>query len=1169
MPSHVYVGSRDPTPRASFTTAQEWHHYPSPHADSAIERSRAGYPLSRPTSASRRQQLRRRRRLSWHKTQTTLETLQPTPVAFSINEPSIPLIILLQKKKNIGLDESTDDDYTPPRPGMTSSGPSMGSTSSRKPQRGPIDFRNGNCMTCGGLVRWPKELDIFRCTICLTINDLKPLEFNNNNNGDAAKPTIAPTTPSLEHTKHLVQESLRLSMRYYTDSAGLVVSPGNWPGRSSSRGSDDYFSQLPLRERHQRSASRGTPPIYVRTPVFDEFADENTDLHPPSQNGNASRSYSSSYPDQRSSGFPLRSPAAPTPAPAPPNPLDPKSIFRPVEEYLMACFRSHEHFNAAFVAQRSSFSSSRPPPFRIPRKPLPAEKPLPEKPLPETPRREKVPAAEEPVVTDQLDPRMLLLGNIAENGMWWTGNQQDVPPGRVRSARKDDANALVTSRTPRIDWGLVMEWYHTIINAAEGWTSVYDELIEKDTSKSISDAERSRYETLVLDAQEHLQRALLKCTENLLKRPGRVLKNPEDLRFLLLILANPLLQSGHKSYSGTIPQTPRDRPGPAVNERESPEKSAAGRHSGIIKRILGLLSNTTEPCHHHLVTWFSRLPEHLFLQFKDLIGDTKKREQKIDVTAGLIPQMSNSRTNNTPATLHAALEATNASRKQKKPPEPPKRLPYVDDWQIKAASKVMALLFAANNLTHVRRNAVSTRHAHGHLLATSDFYNSLLDCMDFKADFEEWEARKGKFAFCQYPFFLSIWAKIQILEFDAKRQMAGKAREAFFDSILSHRSYTQYLFLSVRRDCLVEDSLKQVSEVVGSGSEDIKKGLRIEFRGEEGIDAGGLRKEWFLLLVREVFNPDHGLFVFDEDSQYCYFNPHTFETSDQYFLVGVLLGLAIYNSTILDIALPPFAFRKLLAAAPQSTTSNSAFHQRSIMTYTLDELAEYRPSLARGLRQLLEYEGDVQSTFCLDFVIDVDKYGDRVRVPLCPGGDNKMVTNSNRREYVDLYVRYLLDTSVSRQFEPFKRGFFTVCGGNALSLFRPEEIELLVRGSDEPLDITALRAVATYSSWNGSDKVAPEPEGEPSVEWFWESFGAATPKDQRRLISFITGSDRIPATGATSLVIKITCLGPDTGRYPSARTCFNVLNLYRYQTWERLETSLWRAINDSEGFGLR
>lgn len=32
----------------------------------------------------------------------------------------------------------------------------------------------GKCMTCDSTVRWPKELLVFRCTVCLTINDLKP-----------------------------------------------------------------------------------------------------------------------------------------------------------------------------------------------------------------------------------------------------------------------------------------------------------------------------------------------------------------------------------------------------------------------------------------------------------------------------------------------------------------------------------------------------------------------------------------------------------------------------------------------------------------------------------------------------------------------------------------------------------------------------------------------------------------------------------------------------------------------------------------------------------------------------------------------------------------------------------------------------------------------------------
>lgn len=306
------------------------------------------------------------------------------------------------------------------------------------------------------------------------------------------------------------------------------------------------------------------------------------------------------------------------------------------------------------------------------------------------------------------------------------------------------------------------------------------------------------------------------------------------------------------------------------------------------------------------------------------------------------------------------------------------------------------------------------------------------------------------------------------------------------------------------------------------------------------------------------------MFIYDEDSQYCYFNPNSFETTDQFYLVGVVMGLAIYNSTILDVALPPFAFRKLLASAPSRGVGPSA-HPRPTMKYTLDDLAEYRPRLAKGLRQLLEYDDDVEAAFCLDFVIDIEKYGTTVRVPLCQGGERKAVTNANRKEYVDLYVRYILDTAVTRQFEPFKRGFYTVCGGNAFSLFRPEEIELLIRGSDEALDIDSLRAVAEYDNW-GTRK----PDGtEPVVGWFWETFQQATPGDQRRMLSFITGSDRIPAMGAASLPIKISCLGDDCGRYPIARTCFNLLSLWRYGSKERLETILWRAVRESEGFGLK
>jgi E3 ubiquitin-protein ligase HECTD2 len=175
------------------------------------------------------------------------------------------------------------------------------------------------------------------------------------------------------------------------------------------------------------------------------------------------------------------------------------------------------------------------------------------------------------------------------------------------------------------------------------------------------------------------------------------------------------------------------------------------------------------------------------------------------------------------------------------------------------------------------------------------------------------------------------------------------------------------------------------------------------------------------------------------------------------------------------------------------------------------------------------------------------------------------------------YVRYLLDTAVTRQYEPFKRGFFTVCGGNALPLFRPEEIELLIRGSDEPLDVAALRAVAAYEHWPSQwlQYRTTEPDDgaradEPEIAtWFWRTFANTDPKSQRQLLTFITGSDRIPAMGAASVVIKVSLLTADYRRYPVARTCFNQLGLHVYRNPKELEDRLWGAVGESEGFGLK
>ncbi|KAK8176081.1 hypothetical protein IWX90DRAFT_498665 [Phyllosticta citrichinensis] len=1068
------------------------------------------------------------------------------------------------------------------------------------------------CMTCDSKVKYPAGLRTFRCSACLMINDLVAVRKETS----TGKPHN-PAPLSVPRTRHIIDRcivsylhaKLEMQARSSQESSSSTELNGvNGGPPQPPTGPREYLPPPPtlVPKPTQRPRTSGGP-LPKRPPP------------PPGQ--------------LRLHHSPVRRVGPRPPERAPP--LTPaeaaekrrqdviKSIFRHLQDYLIDSFGTFETLNSAFLIGRQ-----RPQPRTR------SESAVPKLPIDSRPISTIPPGAD---FLTESDPKMLMLGDIGENGAWWAGHAEHDPPKQqlpVRGKSVGDAKELVSHRSPLINWDELRHWYDAVLQAGVSWKQKLDEIPDLDFPESLC----QEADDEIREARMLVQRTLLKVSELILKRPHRPLREPEDVRFLLIILENPLLHGnsfgGAKPRRASLRPPPENRPRqgsnpnqlplhvppspgkPPVDASTSTSSRDQGQHAGVIKRIFGLLANMDNDCHRYVTTWFSRFSEDHFRRTVDLVGrfvtyrltrqQGRKRSNSGNPTAGLIPEFDSHGA--TSAQLHAALGLSGSGSK---PKDDSKDTPYSDDWQLKAAAKVMALLFAANNTYHNRKTEpfVHTAHAstvhsaglaakeraraHGQLLPTSDFYNTLLDYHDLVADFEAWESRRAKFSFCQYPFFLSIGAKIRIMEHDARRQMENKAREAFFDSILSNKNLEQYFSLKVRRECLADDSLRRISEVVGAGSEDIKKGLRVQFIGEEGVDAGGLRKEWFLLLVRELFDPMHAMFVYDEESHFCYFNPYSFEKSDQFFLVGAVLGLALYNSTILDVALPPFAFKKLLSSAP--TKNGAVPASRNTIHYTLEDLAEFRPSLAKGLRQLLEFDGDVENTFCRDFVAEVEYCGAVRQEPLCPNGANIPVTNANRQEFVDLYVRYLLDTAVARQFDPFRRGFFTICGGNALSLFRSEEIELLVRGSDEPLDVASLRLVASYDGWKDSPYSPSQPNGTaatnghhpspslqkrkpapvlppqscPPITWFWDFFSSQPPVSQRRILSFITGSDRIPAVGATNLVIKIVYAGEDCDRFPVARTCFNALLLYRYRSREKLERMLWRAVVESEGFGLK
>ncbi|KAF9206612.1 putative E3 ubiquitin-protein ligase [Podila verticillata] len=634
------------------------------------------------------------------------------------------------------------------------------------------------------------------------------------------------------------------------------------------------------------------------------------------------------------------------------------------------------------------------------------------------------------------------------------------------------------------------------------------------------DLEETRKAFALLVAMPNsIARAVMIAVEGLLKRPGKEIREKEDLKFVMIMLECPWL-SRHRN----------------------PQESEY--HHNITKRLFTIISNLPSDLHKYLSSWFRNcLTTPIF-------------HNRINFVNKFITQrLSNQQKSN--------------DRNQ--------HIIYQSDARIQAAARVMHLFFKANQPHEMEMlDLGKNRSGEGYVVNTSknsavksqkipidEYYNMIVDLIDLPVDFCAWESRSAMFTFCQYPFLISMGAKMQIMAWDAKRQMEIKMQKTIEALVMQKRQkalenlngdasgitlLTQaelqqapLLILKVRRNNLIEESLTQLSR----NEMDLKKSLRIEFIGEDGVDAGGLRKEWFLLLVRQLFDPQFGMFVYDDQSSYCWFNPASFESLDQFYLVGVVIGLAIYNSTILDLPLPLAVYKKLLNTP-----------------VTLEDLATFRPDLAKGFDQLLNYEDDdVEDVFCLNFVGSYEAYGESVEVPLMPDGANNPVTNHNKRQYVERYANFIMNSSISDQFESFRRGFYLVCGGHALSLFRPEEIEFLVRGSAEPLDIDQLRSVTVYEGFNDEHEV---------IKNFWSIFKEFDDKNQRRLLQFITASDRYPATGIANLSFKITCMGShDSQRYPTTHTCFNQLCLYNYKGRDKLKNMLQRAMNESEGFGVK
>ena len=242
----------------------------------------------------------------------------------------------------------------------------------------------------------------------------------------------------------------------------------------------------------------------------------------------------------------------------------------------------------------------------------------------------------------------------------------------------------------------------------------------------------------------------------------------------------------------------------------------------------------------------------------------------------------------------------------------------------------------------------------------------------------------------------------KVLEFDNKRnyftrRLHSRGAEA--------RHPQPPLQLSVRRDQVFLDSFKFLSFKSG---DEIKYGkLSIRFHGEEGVDAGGVTREWFQVLSRQMFNPDYALFTPVASDRTTFHPSNKSKINEEHLMffkfIGRIIGKALYEGRALDCHFSRAVYKRILG----NTVSMKDME-------TLDE--KYYKSL------LWMLENDITGVIDLTFSIETDEFGVKQIVDLVENGRNIPVTEENKQEYIQREIEYRLTGSVQAQLEQFLKG---------------------------------------------------------------------------------------------------------------------------------------------------
>lgn len=367
-----------------------------------------------------------------------------------------------------------------------------------------------------------------------------------------------------------------------------------------------------------------------------------------------------------------------------------------------------------------------------------------------------------------------------------------------------------------------------------------------------------------------------------------------------------------------------------------------------------------------------------------------------------------------------------------------------------------------------------------------------------------------------------------------------------FRYLCLYNALPSHIKVQVSRNNIFEDSFHAIMRVQ---PHELRRRLFITFKSEEGLDYGGIAREWFFLLSHEVLNPMYCLFEYASKNNYSLqINPASSVNPDHllnFGFIGRFIAMALFHGKFIYSGFTLPFYKRMLGKK-----------------LVMKDIESIDPEFYNSLKWIKENSVE-ECGLELYFSVDFEVLGQIQSHDLCEGGADKRVDDSNKEEYLRLMTDWRFSRGQEEQTKAFLDGFNEVLPLEWLHYFDERELELLLCGMQK-IDIDDWQRNTIYRHYTRNSR---------QIIWFWQFVREECDNEKRaRLLQFVTGTCRVPVGGFAELMgsngpqrFCIEKVGKENW-LPRSHTCFNRLDLPPYKSYGQLVEKLNFAIEETEGF---